>query len=658
MSAVPFRQYKIPNAIETQFFSSTSQANKEFAERDLAKSGLNLEDMDGWAPSMIRLPDGAKAGYGIPYYGLDGKPIVDKQGMLVMWRTRLERPEFSKERRYDQPTNEHLARYGLPGNLPYIHPKTLTFDSDLVICAEGEKKCASIIKFLGIPAFGIGGYQMWRNPDGSGTIHPWIKRICERYKNTLTIVPDGDVFRYDICNAYGTFARACESEGITVTIVNPGKKIDDLLMDWGASALEYWTSLGRIDIDSLVQSPNSLAKRYGLAFKNDTKGRITVYQHSSNVMKLMEEHHAFPEIWRNEDNNRIMVGEDTAKPDYTEMDIANYFQYNLGFDKVNHRLIYSCIQALAKKHARSPMLDWVRSQIWDGVPRLESWISKFWGTSDSAYIREISAKWLISSCARMDKPGVKIDWMFIVIGPQGVGKTSMPSILFKDNSKVLYGEQNDKDLHMILHSALCIGFDELDSFGKREASTLKAMITRSEDAFRPPYGASIEVFPRRFVLYGSGNRHEFLQSDTSGYRRYAIVEVSRLLDFSGLGSERDQLWAEAWHRYQQGGCKYWEIEGASEEAQKYVVEDPREEQILSFIDKIRTDKVGPRIHEGLIYFTMNEVLTQLGQERAGANSAMVRDVSAILRKVGAAKPEKPIRHPISKVLGKYYTMPV
>jgi predicted P-loop ATPase len=374
------------------------------------------------------------------------------------------------------------------------------------------------------------------------------------------------------------------------------------------------------------------------------------------MMKLMEEHNAFPRFWRNLDNNRIMVGEDSATPDLTEMEIANYFQYNLGFDKVTHRSVYACIQALSKKNARSPFLDYVRAQIWDGTERLNAWLSAYWGVESSDYTREIAIKWLVSACARMDKPGTKIDWMFIVIGPQGTGKTTMPSILFKESAKTLYGEQNDKDLHMILHSGLCIGFDELDSFGKREASNLKAMITRSEDAFRPPYGASVEIFPRRFVLYGSGNRHEFLQGDPSGYRRYAIVEVARLLDFSGLDHARDQLWAEAWEIYQRGTCKFWEITGASAYAEQHVIEDPRENVIMALVDSWKRDKQQTRVIDGKIYFTLNEIMQALGMDKTtSGNSAAAREILAILRKLKVEKPENATRHPVTKVLGRWYT---
>lgn len=624
-------KFRVSNVAETQFFTSTDSKNKDFALEDLARSGLEPQDLGAKFPAMLKLPEKALAGYVIPYYGLDGQPLTDSKGDLIMFRTRLRYPEFAKESRYLQPSGEQLGKYGLPTVLPYIHPLTLTLEADTLVCAEGEKKAVSIIKFLNLPAFGIGGYQMWRAPDGSGGVHPWIRELLrKRNLNSVTIVPDGDVFRYDICQGYGTFARALEADGVTVKILNPRGKIDDLLVSWRGDAADNFKKLESIDPKDLVQSPASLIKRFGVAFKVDSKDRPVVYQHTANIMRVMEEHNAFPRIWRNLDNNRVMVGDAPATPDLTEMQIANYFQYNLGFDKVGHKTIYACIQSLAKQNSSSPMLDYVRAQIWDNVRRLDSWLTKFWGVEDTSFAREIAAKWLISSCARLEKPGTKIDWMFIAVGPQGTGKTSMPSILFKGNSLTLYGEHNDKDLHLLLHSALCVGFDELDSFGKRESSNLKAMITRNEDSFRPPYGASVEIFPRRFVLYGCGNRYEFLQHDPSGYRRYAILEVTRLLDFRGLEAERDQLWAEAWHRYTMGE-QYWEIAGTSEQAEKFVTPNPMEDQIIGWIEAQKMNKSGTNVKDGWLYFTMNQLLTGIGMEREASNPHKTREMAAIVR---------------------------
>lgn len=648
--------FKVPKPVETQFFSVDDSVNLRFMREDLARSGLNEDDVYAYTCSLLR-KDGSSAAYGIPYFGLDGKPLVDKEGFPIMWRARFRLPEFSTDSRYTQPSKEQLLKYDLPAHVPYIHPEIFNLEGDALVCCEGEKKCASVLKILRLPAFGIGGCYMWRDPDRSGSIHRWILQLAERRGiRKFVIIPDGDLMRYDICSAYGTFAHCLRTAGYEVEIIDTGGKIDDLLVSWKEGATEHFSALPRINPDSLVQSPDMLAKRYNLAFKQSSKGEITVLQHTSNIMRLMEEHDAFPKFWRNSDTNRVMVGENLAQPDFTEMEIANYFQHNLRFDKVNHRIVYSCIQALAKKNSRSPFLEYVRGQVWDGTHRLDTWLNRHWGVEDTSTTREIGAKWLVSSCARLDKPGTKLDWIFIVIGPQGTGKTSMPGIIFKGSALTLYGEHNDKDLHMLLHSALCVGFDELDSFGKRESSNLKAMVTRNEDAFRPPYGASVEIFPRRFTLYGCGNRYEFLQHDPSGYRRYAVVEISKLLDFAGLEAERDQLWAEAWTIYQRGACKYWEIDNASENAKKYVIPSVLEDQIIGHLESWKIDKVGNMVKDGKLYFTIIQLLGAMGMEKDGRNPYITREVAAILRSLGAEQRNGTI--PTGKVRGRYYELVV
>lgn len=601
------------------FLGDNTPIYRSFMEEDLAKSGLKPLHMNGYVTPMI--PKDCDAAYHIPYCDLSGK-------LIRMERTRVRRPEYSKLGKYTQPSGEELGRHGLPAHIPYIHPLTLKLESEVMICAEGEKKTAAIIRYLGIPAFGIGGCQMWRNPDGSGSLHPWIKRLLEsRGSKKVLIVPDGDLLRYDICNAYGTFAHAIREAGYEVEMLNPPDKIDDLLTSWESPSNSF-SDLPRIPLDELVQSHSSLARRYNLAFRQSDKGVISVHQTSSNVMKLLEEHPAFPKVWRNLDTNRVHIGDEPATPDLTEMQIANYFQHNLGFEKVNHRMVYPCIQALAKQNQKSPMLEWIKGLKWDGIPRLNHWLTTYWGVTDSPFTQEVASKWLIGACARMDRAGTKVDWMMIVVGPQGTGKTSMPAVIFNGNSLTLYGESNDKDLHMKIHSALVIGFDELDSFGKKESSFLKAMITTSQDHFRPPYGSSVEVFDRRCTLYGCGNRHEFLQSDPSGYRRYAIVEVDRLLDFVGLEAARGQLWAEAWARYSRGE-EFVQVKQASANAEKYVAPNELDDRIAQFLDALRNSTAYHK--DGFMYAQYSSIVDHLGFR------ANPKEVAASLRSLGGEK---------------------
>ena len=635
-SVIPFRKFTIKKIPEIGFTSSNTVRNREWAEKDLSKSGLDLDFMYVDVAGSQRMPEKALAVYMIPYFFPDGTPILDKtSGMPIMFRQRFKYPDFSREHRYGQPSGDQLAKLGLPPHIPYIHPWAIDLPGEELICAEGEKKSASIMRTLQLPTFGIGGCWLWQDPNGSGNVHPWILDLIRRRNTTsITIVPDGDVMRYDICKAYGAFTRALQSVGIKVTIKRPPGKIDDLIVEWGSDARARFDELPTVAPEDLVQSPASLIAQYDLSFREGAGGVKIVHQHTSNITRLLENHPAFEKIWRNTDNNKIMIGDKEMVPESSEMDIANHFQHNLGFDKVTSRIILSCIAALARTNERSPFLEWVKAQSWDGKPRLESWMMDYWSVTDSPFVREVSSKWLISSCARLEQPGTKVDWMLIVIGPQGTGKTSMPAVMFKDHNTTLYGEHNDKDLHLRLHSALCVGFDELDSFGKRESSNLKAMVTNTVDMFRPPYGASVQSFPRRFTLYGCGNNSQFLQHDPSGYRRYAIIEVNRLLDFKGLAGILGQLWAEAYTRYK-AGSSFWEISGASANAEQYVVESPIIELIRNRVDGWCRDRppalVRQRADGAELCFSLTDIYLGLGMDPTRISATQARDIGAIVK---------------------------
>jgi hypothetical protein len=633
---------------ESQFIRST--VNSEFMTSDLVKSGLEQYHVCAHAPPMLSLKPGALAGYVIPYFGLDGKRL-DRDGDLYMYRTRMQFPEYSRESRYTQPSTEQLARYDLPPTIPYIHPIAWEIEGDCCVVAEGEKKAVSVMRNRGLPTIGIGGCQMWRNPDGTGTLHPWISRFLrERGFKKVLIIPDGDIFRYDICTAYGTFVHALGMAEFEVTMLNPGGKIDDLLMD----SEFHWSDMKPIKPHELVQSPASLIAQLGLAFKTDAKNRPIVHQHTSNICRILEGHKAFPFIWRNLDTSMVMIGQEEAQPGRTEMDITNHFQHNFGFDRVSHKTVLACVQAIAMGNSHSPMFEWIKKQRWDGVARLDTWMIDLWGALDAPYVREVSRKWLLSACARMDKPGSKVDWMLIVVGPQGTGKSSMPEVMFRGNANKAFGDGNDKDLYLKLHSGLCTGFDELDSFSRKTTSFLKSLITETRDAFRPPYGASIEVFPRRFVFYGCGNRHEFLQHDPSGYRRYAVIAIARKLDFAGLEAAVGQIWAEAWYRYSSGESGWWEIEGASEIAEQYVVADPLEDKIESALQTQSMAKHGGSVVNGELWFTMNELLLWMGMDKVGGGNPIVKDVSAILRKMGVTRIDKNSRRPGDNRQGRWF----
>jgi hypothetical protein len=585
---LPFRPFKIPPS--STFLEKKKQLSIEFMTEDLARSGLVPGDLFAYAQTSMRIPKEAETGYVIPYFDPKGQPVVGPEECPAMYRVRLKARANLPCPRYVQPHAEELAAQGLPSNMPYLPPYKRE-ESTIYIC-EGEKKTVAVIKYLGLDAIGIGGCNTWN--------HQWIFDACAGKK--VVLIPDADIQRYDISKAYGSLAYELKNRGCVVDIVVPPDKIDDWIMR--GNRYDEFLQLPTLNPDDLVVGGDALIKAYNLTFNQTKDGRRIPHQHNSNVTILLEAHPAFPVIWNNLDNSRVYIGSDVVESGHTEHQITNYFQRNFGMDRVTPRIIRDVMGSLCIKNKRSPMLEWVQGQVWDRKDRLETWMIRHWGCEDSPHIREVSSKWIISACARMSEPGVKLDWIFITIGPQATGKTTMPEILFRGNNVVCYGHDEGKDAKLMLHSALCIGYDELDGMAKREQSTLKAMITCREDAFRKPYGADVQVYPRRSVLYGCGNNPAFLTEDSTGYRRYAVVKVPRLLDFDGLEKEVGQLWAEAWYRYENDGVRYWEVETAAESAREFVVESSLTIMIHTALERFAKD--------GIDRFTSNQLYGHMG----------------------------------------------
>ena len=588
---------------------------------DLARSGLIPEDIGAKVHGYSPLPHGATATYLIPYFDPNGEFIADKNGFHGMYRFRYAYPpELAKRARYVQTTNEELDANGIIRNPPYLLPGYRN-DDVLAIC-EGEKKTASVSKHLGLPAIGIGGCFMWMyNED----VHPWILDAIAGRR--VLIIPDGDFRRYDIAKAYGEFLHALKARGIDCAIVDAPAKIDDWIVAGGTR--EQFDALPHIGKEDLVESISSLAKRYDLSFKTLKQG-IEVHQNESNMMKLLRAHPAFPDIWVNQDTASIMVGDRATREEKDAMDLLCYFQHNLGFHKLTLPKVWSGMGAIGAERERSPFLERIKRERWDGELRLATWLPRFWGVPDDEFHREAGTKFLVGSIARQLSPGCKMDWMLVVIGPQGTGKSSMPSVLFDGLDTALIGKPDSKDLVMLIHAGLCSVWDELDTFRKMDMDHLKAVVSNPCDRMRPPYGRNVVVKPRRSVMYGCGNNNDFLQSDPTGYRRYVIVTVDRIIDFEGLERERWQLWAEALWHYEQGDIDFSQVSGATERAMSHVIDDPLADEVMDFLMAHEVAHPGGAIG-------MKHVLFALNRTRDANNIQVKRTITDTLIAMGYEK---------------------
>jgi hypothetical protein len=226
------------------------------------------------------------------------------------------------------------------------------------------------------------------------------------------------------------------------------------------------------------------------------------------------------------------------------------------------------------------------SLVWDGVPRLERWLSIFLGVEDTVYTRFVGKSWLISAMARAYAPGCKADHVLVLEGRQGVGKTSTFEILGGSWHLPDVPRIDNKDARGLLAAAWIAEFSELAAFRGVEFQKVKSFITERIDKYRPPYWRASVERPRRCVFAGSTNEKDWVQ-DTTGARRFWPVHVTRVL-FDELNRYRDALLAEAREAYRAGEQWHPQYEGEIEKIVKEqqsarIEEHPWEPLIASYI---------------------------------------------------------------------------
>ena len=240
-----------------------------------------------------------------------------------------------------------------------------------------------------------------------------------------------------------------------------------------------------------------------------------------------------------------------------------------------------------------PVREWLETLEWDGEERLDTMLVDYLGAEDNPLTRAMTRKHFTAAVARVMRPGCKYDYILTLIGPQGIGKSTLVKIMggdwFDDSLTSIEGKEGMEQIR----GKWLIEFGELTNYKKSTSEAYKAFISKQEDSYRPAYGRKVEVYPRQCVFFATTNEPAFLKGDT-GNRRFWTVECDKaeiLKDvWEDLDNERDQLWAEAVHYYRAGETLYLprELEKAAQLRQdehNEVAADERTGVIEAFIRK-------------------------------------------------------------------------
>lgn len=221
--------------------------------------------------------------------------------------------------------------------------------------------------------------------------------------------------------------------------------------------------------------------------------------------------------------------------------------------------ILDAVALCAHKHTFNEVNAYLIGLKWDGIKRLDTAFVDYLGAIDSAYTRTATRKSVVAMIARAMDPGCKYDYMPILAGPQGLGKSTFLSILgqrwYSDSLQTFEGKEASEMIQGVWLNEV----GELTGMTKSETNAIKQFLSRREDIYREPFGRRTKAFPRRCVFFGTTNESEFLK-DRTGNRRFWPIDVGvqnpTKSVFHQLEEEAPQILAEAFVYWQMGEPLY------------------------------------------------------------------------------------------------------
>lgn len=290
-------------------------------------------------------------------------------------------------------------------------------------------------------------------------------------------------------------------------------------------------------------------------------------------------------------------------------------------------------------------VEWTKRLKWDGVRRVETFMSDYLGTEDNPYTRAVGRYLWTALAGRMAEPGVQADMVPILVGAQGTRKTSAvramaPHINMFTSVNLMH---RDDDTARRLRGVSVVELGELRGLQSRDAEDVKDFITKREEEWVPKYMEFKVTFKRRCVMIGTTNRDDFL-ADPTGERRYLPIDVcldGHPIDVDRIEADRKQLWAEGLELFAKSGIDYADAERlARREHHRYKAQDAWEPLVIRWLlEPNGLTGVAP-IDAPFEWGVSDMLIEAVGLKASQLNRAVEMRAAGILRGLGASKRQR------------------
>ena len=294
-------------------------------------------------------------------------------------------------------------------------------------------------------------------------------------------------------------------------------------------------------------------------------------------------------------------------------------------------VVFDAVMSVCHLSPYDPLADYLNNLQWDGVERIDDWLIDVYGAEHSQYVRDVGRRCLISGAARGLKPGAKVRQSLLLQGEEEIGKSLSLSDLcphrdwFTDS---LPPDLHTKDAAITVQGKFIIESSEMASMQRSQQEAVKAFLSRDIDDYRPPYGKCNITAPRRCIIVGTTN-HDDVLSFRESNTRFLPIRVQKY-NREYLIEHRDQLWAEAVHRFKNGE-PWWvnDSQEAKEARENFKEEDAWAEWIRGFLEE--------KIRKGITQVAATEFLDIIDMDIAKQNKSSVMRVTGVFKSLGWKK---------------------
>lgn len=377
--------------------------------------------------------------------------------------------------------------------------------------------------------------------------------------------------------SYAAMANFALSDVQVSTLLNQ-ERYEKATQDFNAPISEDANWISKLQISYTTGAPAKTVDNVLIILENDPllKDKLAFDEFANRGLALG----ALP--WDRRENRREWTDVDDAG-------LRHYIEHTQGITGKDR--IFDAATLAAHKKTINDVKDYLTSLTWDGIKRLDTLLVDYLGAENTVYTKAVSRKSFTAAVARVMAPGCKYDYMPIISGPQGIGKSTMLRLLgkrwYSDSLTTFEG----KEASEMVQGTWINELGELNGLSKSETNAVKQFLSRAEDIYREPYGRRTRNYPRRCVFFGTTNDTEFLK-DKTGNRRFWPIDVGIIKPikniFRELINEVDQIWAEAYIYWQLGEQLYLsgEAETISREEQESHRESSAKEGVIKeFIER-------------------------------------------------------------------------